>query len=144
MVGFDFHIVYHPGRHNKAADALSRPDEGTLNAISVRTFNCIDEIRVATQSNPEMLTIKHGIEHEPATYSNYVLREELLFFKGILVIPSDSPILIRLLQEFHASPVGGHAGIGRSSHRLTSNFFWCHMQRDVKAFVTACQVCQQL
>jgi len=90
LVGFDFHIVYRPGKLNRVADVLSRPVEGTLNALSIRTFDWIDEIRMATQSHPELLAIKHGIEQQTATDSDYVLREGLLFFKGRLVIPSDS------------------------------------------------------
>lgn len=96
LVGFDFRIMYRPGKLNKVADALLDMSRG-LNTLFVRTFDWIDEIRVATQSRPEMFSIKNGIEHDPAIYSDYVLCEGLLFFKGRLVIPSDSPICIRLL-----------------------------------------------
>nr|WCJ12456.1 LRR-RLK-4 [Solanum microdontum subsp. gigantophyllum] len=45
---------------------------GTLNALSIRTFDWIDDIRLATQSHPEMLTIKHDIEHQTATSAQRV------------------------------------------------------------------------
>ncbi|XP_015161274.1 LRR receptor-like serine/threonine-protein kinase GSO2, partial [Solanum tuberosum] len=44
-------------------------------------------------------------------------------------IMSFENVCIRLLQEFHSSPIGGHAGIARTFHRLSS----------IQAFVTACQ-----
>lgn len=61
-----------------------------------------------------------------------------------MVIPKDQDLRRLLLTEFHASKVGGHAGISRTFHRLSSNFFWPGMRADVKTFVSECQICQQM
>ena len=60
------------------------------------------------------------------------------------MIPSYSSLCQQLLREFHSSQMGGHAGITRTFHRLSSNFFWKNMRRNVKKFVTECQTCQQM
>lgn len=67
-----------------------------------------------------------------------------MLYRGRLVIPPDSPLRLQLLEEFHSSPVGGYASIFRTFHRLSANFFWKWMRKDVQTFVSACQVCQQM
>ena len=54
LFGFDFTIEYHPGRHNSAADALSRRDEETaaLCALSGPSFDLYADIRRATAADP--------------------------------------------------------------------------------------------
>lgn len=47
-----------------------------------------------------------------------------------------------MLKEFHDTPVGGHAGIEWSYIRLSANFYWPGMRRDVKEFVGRCVTCQ--
>ncbi|KAH9679078.1 hypothetical protein KPL71_025968 [Citrus sinensis] len=46
-------------------------------------------------------------------------------------------------QEFHSTPLARHVGIHRTYIRLSANFFWVHMRRDVEKFVTECLICQQ-
>lgn len=65
-------------------------------------------------------------------------------FCNRLVIPADPTLRKLLLQEFHASTTGGHAGIARTFHRLSTNFYWQSMRSAVKDFVSRCQVCQQM
>lgn len=80
----------------------------------------------------------------PTAITDYIFRDGLLLFRGRLVLPSDSPLRVQLLEEFHSSPVGGHVGVSRTFHRLSSNFFWKGMRKDVQTFVSSCQVCQQI
>ena len=48
-----------------------------------------------------------------------------------------------LLKEFHSTPLAGHVSINKTYIRLSANFFWVHMRRDVEKFVTECLLCQQ-
>ena len=45
--------------------------------------------------------------------------------------------------EFHATPLGGHLGVTKTTHRLESNFFWSSLRKDIKRFIKECSVCQQ-
>lgn len=46
--------------------------------------------------------------------------------------------------EYHASPLGGHLGIAKTTHRVESNFFWSSLKQDVKRFIKECSICQQV
>lgn len=80
----------------------------------------------------------------PISFLAYCLCDGLLFYNGHLVIPSDFFLCQQLLLKFHASPIGWHAGIARTYHHLASNFYWKGMKHDVKTFVFACQIFQQV
>lgn len=54
-----------------------------------------------------------------------------------------NPSIPSLLLEYHATPLGGHLGIAKTTHRLESNFFWKSLKGDVKRFIKECVTCQQ-
>lgn len=83
----------------------------------------------------------HASAEEVAEFS---FQEGLVLFHERMVVPSESSLRLQLLEEFHSSLVGGHAGVARTFHRLSFNFFWKGMRKDVQAFMAACQVCQQM
>lgn len=58
LVGYDFRIVYRPGKHNSAADALSRHTDATLLVISVNTFTLEQELKHLNKTHPELLKIQ--------------------------------------------------------------------------------------
>src|ERR1044072_2739538 len=74
---------------------------------------------------------------------HYAVRDGLLYWKNRLVIPVKEEVIQRILQEYHSSPVGGHAGITRTMPRLKAQFYWPKMQDSVKGFIQSCVVCQQ-
>lgn len=144
LVGYDFSINYRPGKQNKAADALSRsPDAGVLYAVSKRTFEWLSELLEANKVHPELLVIQQGMVNERAAYTDYSHRKGLLFYKNRLVIPRDSSLKQVLLKEFHDSKIGGRARVARTFHRLSSNFYWPAMHRDVKIYIGSCHFCQR-
>jgi hypothetical protein len=56
--------------------------------------------------------------------SHYSVREGLLYWQGRLVIPVEEELVHRILQEYHSSPIGGHAGVTRTMARLKTQFYW--------------------
>jgi hypothetical protein len=72
----------------------------------------------------------------------FQVKAGLLYFKDRLFIPPESGLTTSLLQEFHASPTGGHSGVQATLARLSATFYWPGMYKDVKQFVTTCAVCQ--
>ncbi|KAH0760251.1 hypothetical protein KY290_023744 [Solanum tuberosum] len=144
LVGYDFRIIYRPGKQNSAADALSRNSDASLMAISARTFNLEQEFKSLNQSHIELLAIQQALQTDVENHGDFQFNDGLLFFKGRLVIPSDAQLRHKLLFEFHATNIGGHAGVAQTYHRLASNFYWNQMRKDVKSFVMTCQICQQM
>lgn len=66
-----------------------------------------------------------------------------LKFQDRFVGGPDSQLRAKLIQEFHASPIGGHFGIRGTFERLKKYFFWPSMKSDVTTFVKECDTCQQ-
>lgn len=131
LVGFDFQIVYWPGKQNGAADALSRNFEEAYMTIFVTSLELEQELRQLNANHPELLAIQQAKQRLEENFVDYQLKEGLLFYKGQIVIPTDSPLRHKLMFEFHATSIGGHARVAQTYHQLASNFFWKHMHKDV-------------
>lgn len=136
LVGFDFQILYRPRKLNQAADALSRTLEAVFLTIRVGGYDLEDELKSLNPSHPKLLDLQQSIQDPNSTIEGFQFLKGLLF-KGRLVIPVDSPQRQRLLYEFHDTTIGGHAGVTRTYHRISSNFLW----RGMKKMSTAmCQL----
>ncbi|KAL4278692.1 hypothetical protein GQ457_03G025630 [Hibiscus cannabinus] len=46
--------------------------------------------------------------------------------------------------EYPGSTIGGNAWILRTFHRLSANFYWKNMRKDMRQFVRECQMCQRM
>jgi len=55
LLGYDYEILYRPGRENSVVDALSRrPDSPLLNPLFVPQFTLWDDMKRAAQDDPYM------------------------------------------------------------------------------------------
>uniref|UniRef100_A0A3Q7EA20 Reverse transcriptase/retrotransposon-derived protein RNase H-like domain-containing protein n=1 Tax=Solanum lycopersicum TaxID=4081 RepID=A0A3Q7EA20_SOLLC len=142
LVGFDFHIVYRPGKQNAVADALSRSFEAAYMSISITSLELEQELRQLNTNHYELIEIQQAKQKLDEDFVDYKFKEGILFYKCRIVIPTDSPLRHKLMFEFHATSIGGHVGVARTYHRLASNFFWKHMRKDVQSFVVTCQIWQ--
>jgi len=59
------------------------------------------------------------------------------------VIPVGHALLQNILQEFHSSLIGGHDGFARTLARISAQFYWPRMHKNIKSFVQQCLICQQ-
>ena len=75
--------------------------------------------------------------------SHYSVSDGILRFKNRFFISSHSVLKPSLLQEFHATPVAGHARVKQTLVRMFTFFYWPHMRKDVELFVVFCLLCQQ-
>lgn len=137
--------VTEAGRSNVVADALSRQfhdaeDEGQaqphiLFALSSPIPSLLSELKKYNSSD------KGGKEFISQFCQRFKesahVRNDLLFFKGRLVIP-EANMRQKLLTEFHSSPMAGHSGIHKTLARLAACFYWPGMYRDAKNFVLNC------
>lgn len=66
----------------------------------------------------------------------------LVFYKGKLFIPKNSPLKHILLEKFHSFVFGGNSGVHRTFGRLQENVILHDMRKDVIEFVGTCTTCQ--
>ena len=142
LLGYDYEIIYRPGRDNNAADALSRVlGSPRLDNLSVSHTSLWDAIKDEARNNPYMLTISNKATANPG--APYSWRNGLVCYTNRVVVPPHSPIISQLLHEFHDSPSGGHSGVLRTYKRLAQQFYWPSMFQAVKIYVAACEICQR-
>ncbi|KAL4378379.1 hypothetical protein GQ457_02G014110 [Hibiscus cannabinus] len=144
LIGYEFEIKYRPGKLNTIADTLSREIGAQLMAFTRPTFGVFDDIRIATQLDDELSRILAQIQSGELATQGYNIVNGLLLFQNRVMVPQESALRSRILREFHCSTLGGHAGISRTFRRLSSNFYWVGMRKDVHQFVSECHTCQRM
>ncbi|RVW90379.1 hypothetical protein CK203_045702 [Vitis vinifera] len=86
LLGYDYEILYKPGRENSAADALSHvPGSPTLNVLFVSQAKIWDEIKTATADDAYMAHISKLVATKPGL--PYTNRQGLTFYKNRVVVP---------------------------------------------------------
>ena len=59
----------------------------------------------------------------------------------VVVVPDSLKAFI--LRRHHGLPMSGHAGSSKTLRKLRERYWWKHMARDVKRWVSACLVCRK-
>ncbi|TQD76709.1 hypothetical protein C1H46_037743 [Malus baccata] len=145
LLGYNFTLEYRPGTLNVAADALSRRSEMlALMGLSQPLFDCIAEIQAAYESDSHTSALLTALREASASRAPFTLKGDLIYYKTGIFVPASSAWRTRLLHEFHASPAAGHFGFLRTYKRLTNNFNWPGLKKEVKTFVAACDTCQRI
>jgi hypothetical protein len=111
--------------------------------------NILDLIREAGKKDPDWLSTKgaalkrqNGVDG-PVVAEEFEVKDGLLFYENRWVIPNDSALKLRILQENHDSKVAGHFGQFKTIERTKQNFFWNKMEDDVRDYVRSCDTCQR-
>lgn len=86
----------------------------------------------AIQNDPTLKVIMDDLQQDSTSHPSYSVIQQLLFFKGRLVIPIHSKCVPQFLVEFHFTPMGGHFGVFRSYRRVATTFYWKGMMRTVQ------------
>ena len=148
---FDLEIRSIAGKHNLAADWLSRsvPDpEGDweIDEICVPTFACSKGIgRVYAPYVPtrtELLEASRDMDEEDCRHC--VQGQDGLWYAvrtGRLFIPK--ALRESVLYWFHVSRFGGHAGVTRTVCRMAKWVFWPRMKHHVADYIRGCLPCRR-
>jgi hypothetical protein len=110
LLGYNYEIIYRPGRENSAADALShRYDNPILHHLHLPTMIIWDEIQKAYVGDAYIESLTRLAEDQ--SDGPYAWGNRLLFFKGRVVIPSQVALQAQLLHEMHDTKIEGHFGV---------------------------------
>jgi hypothetical protein len=107
-------------------------------AMTPPSATLIELIRAAAKADTE-----YQAALAKPTEFGYASRDSLLYRDGLVVIPRDQPLRVRILAELHDAASAGHTGVASTFDRLSSRVYWGGMRADVHAYVTSCDSCQR-
>ncbi|KAJ9557680.1 hypothetical protein OSB04_012294 [Centaurea solstitialis] len=144
---YDCDLLYHPGKANVVADALSRKNHGdgigvTLNRISV-VSSLLERIKT---SQTEGLR-EENLKEEVMAKQKELLTEDsrgLKLFQGRIWVPKVGGNRELLLNEAHKSKYSIHPGSTKMYRDLKMNYWWPVMKLDVASYVEKCVTCLQV
>ncbi|KAL3719949.1 hypothetical protein ACJRO7_004869 [Eucalyptus globulus] len=167
---YDCEILYHPGKANKVADALSRKSSvaqmvlkewglierardsdfkfevGHLsNLVATLRIEPEVQVRIRTlqQTNPDVQKIlQEDAEKRKADFQ--ISEDGTLRFQGRLVVPDDVELREEILSEAHRSSYSIHPGSTKMYQNLRQHYWWCGMKADIAKHVAKCLTCQQV
>lgn len=165
LADFDVDIIHCSGKEN-IADALSRlesavPDADDLKSTETGGKGELIGIMVSIQADPDfkkrlargyrtdkkMRHIIKRLKENPSWARPY--RWDAALRKLFLVAEDQERLCIPrgklrfdVLRMCHDSPSSGHPGRDRTYSRISREFYWPRLGRDVARYVKSCQVCQ--
>lgn len=118
LLGYDFEIMYRPGRDNSVVDALSRGSGSSiLNALFVPQVSLWEDIKKASTGHPYMEQIIQQTWNSPG--KPYTWQDGVVFFKTRVVVPPNTAMIEQPLLEFHDTKMRGDSGILGTFKRLS-------------------------
>lgn len=123
--------------------ASNHPLEATCLILHVPQLDFMHQLHQSLRASIEFQEKLCAIQTSLTNYPDFLIHDYLIFYKGSIWIPDDNPFIPSLLNEFHSTPLGGHFGVLKTTHRLQANFTLPNLRRDVRNYIKHCQICQQ-
>ena len=124
-------IAYKEGKSN-LSDPLSRRAD-LYSIISINTDDLLTRISNSYETDEYY--------NQPFPYLENI--NGLWYFGDRLAVPRNLEIRHEIIRECHDSFSGGHLGVTKTIQRVARRFWWPHMSKTVRQYVTACPSCQR-
>ncbi|KAD5318253.1 hypothetical protein E3N88_18199 [Mikania micrantha] len=144
---YDCDILYHPGKANVVADALSRKTDHP--AIRVKSYSLVitpDFLNELKQAQQEGLKEKNvGFERVFGQVKNLEDNDHGIKLRfGRMWVPRNGDIRARILDEAHKSRYSVHPGATKMYQDLRQDYWWPGMKFNVMQYVNRCLTCAQV
>ena len=157
LQGYDFDIIYKPGKMNSNADGLSRIPNLAFSLAAWASDGTTEKETFATaqRSDPHLGTIIDSLEN-PGDKSNidcpleYMLdSDNLLWVKkrtrkwydneSRLMVPDS--LKHQIMTSYHDNILGGHRGFFATYTKIRDRFFWNRMYSEIRNYCKTCENC---
>ena len=163
---YDCDILYHPGKANRVADALSRRSVGTLMSIEALPkalqkeisnyqleiitgrldsltlhSDLLDKIK-AHQGEDSSLRKARLADQDGKDFTTSA--DGIIHFKRRIWVPKVKDLKEQILKEAHQTPYSVHPGATKMYKDLKETYWWPNMKNDVAEFVSTCLTVRKL
>jgi len=167
---YDFELIYHPGKGNVVADALSRK-QVHMSSLMIKKLELIEKLRdmnmglqldsdhikcsMLKVTNTFLEEIREGQWHYAelqqivgwlGTKKKKKFKmgaDGILRFRDRVCVHGNWRMRRRILDEGHKGHLSIHLGMTKMYKDLKESFWWPRMKIDVVDFVASCLVCQK-
>ncbi|KAF8757873.1 hypothetical protein RHS01_03448 [Rhizoctonia solani] len=167
LAGYNFQIVYRPGKQSGKPDALSQradhadippadqtmlPDPVFANVALVTPKKELQrQIEASLDQDESLEEILQFLQNESKAppsikraFKDYEMEAGLLFYQGRIVVPDVGTLRTDLLRIFHNSPLAGHPGRQRTLELVSRTYYWPGIRADTYWHVDSCEICQRI
>ena len=143
---YDCEILYHPGKANVVADALSRKEypspiqvKSMKLTVTPKLLELIKEAQIKSlNSDPKKERMKGLIGELKMNADGIMTRYDRIW------VPWLSEVKSLLLEEAHKSRYTVHPGATKMYQDLKKGYWWPGMKRDIVKYVAKCLTCSQV
>ena len=114
-------------------------------------FNCLQKLKVLCTENqitkvacPRIGCGLDGLKWEEIRKMfRYVFKNSTIYVSVYSKEQLTEEEKLRLITEFHDTPLGGHQGVTRTFNRLYAQHYWKGMRKQIRDFIKKCPICQK-
>nr|GEX74629.1 hypothetical protein [Tanacetum cinerariifolium] len=130
LLGYDFEIHYKLGKENKVADALSRPKQSTLMALSSPKATWLNEIRAYYRDNPQGQKLIEQLENNSLSLPHHTLHNDLVYLRlrnyrqTFVAARANQKLSKRYFGPYHIlEKIGPTSVAARANQKLSKRYF---------------------
>ncbi|KAJ9555801.1 hypothetical protein OSB04_010415 [Centaurea solstitialis] len=144
---YDCDFLYHPGKANVVADALSRKNYGDSVGVTLNRISVVSSLMERIKASQAEALREENLKDEVMVKQKELLTEDsrgLKLFQGRVWVPKRGGNRELLLDDAHKSKYSIHPGSTKMYRDLKMNYWWPVMKLDVASYVEKCVTCLQV